>query len=95
MSCFKDFFRFLILVELTTDTLCKRVKEIFNKIKPSSKGKTFICVIGTKDDLVDLRKVSSEDALKLVQEFGVNYIECSSLTGHRVEKCVLIAAIGL
>lgn len=65
---------------------------MFNEIKRERKKECYFCIVGTKNDLEGSRKVSSEDVLEIVQEFGVNYMECSSLTGFGVEECVFIAA---
>lgn len=48
--------------------------------------------VGIKDELVDIRKVTSEEVLEYIQKYRVCYIECSSLTGFGVNECILLMA---
>ncbi|OMJ75306.1 hypothetical protein SteCoe_25581 [Stentor coeruleus] len=86
---------FLILGDLTSDTFFNDVTDLLEKIQKLSKRENYICVVGSKNDLVDLRKVSSEEILEITQKFGVNYMECSSKSGFGINECVLIAARAL
>ena len=43
-------------------------------------------ILGNKEDLIDNRKVTTEEALKVANKLNLEYIETSALTGKNVEE---------
>jgi small GTP-binding protein len=43
-------------------------------------------ILGNKEDLIEKREVSNEEALNVANELGLGYIETSALTGKNVEE---------
>lgn len=84
---------FIILGDLTSDSFYDGIYEIYTSIMSSRNNDYYyVCIVGTKNDLLDSRKVTSEDNLYKFRYLEVNYMECSSKTGYGVKECVLMAA---
>ena len=52
----------------------------------------FICIIGNKEDLLERREVSKEEANKFCKTNNLKYYECSALCGNTVQEvffCIL------
>lgn len=82
----------LILGDLTSSTIREDIIRHHQYIFLNDISNHCLCVIGTKNDLVDLREISSEDMLMIAKRYGMGYMECSALTGFGVDECVLFAA---
>lgn len=59
-------------------------KDIRNYIKGESELVGFI--LGNKEDLIDERTITTEEAMKVASELNLEYIEISALTGKNVEE---------
>ncbi|OMJ75305.1 hypothetical protein SteCoe_25580 [Stentor coeruleus] len=82
----------LILVDLTTYTIYEDTARLHQFLYLHEKGDHCLCFVGTKNDLVGLRKISSEDMLMIAERYGIGYMECSSLTGFGVDECIMFTA---
>ncbi len=43
-------------------------------------------ILGNKEDLIEERKISTEEAEKIAQQCSLKYIETSALTGKNLEE---------
>ncbi|OMJ75315.1 hypothetical protein SteCoe_25592 [Stentor coeruleus] len=82
----------LVLVDLTSTKVFEVLENIFSAINRICDKGAYVCVVGTKADLVELRKITSEEVLEFIKKFEVSYVECSSLTGFGVNECILFMA---
>jgi len=68
----------------TFESISNWFRDIGTYIKGESEIKGFI--LGNKEDLIDKRKITSEEAMKIAREFNLEYIETSALTGKNIEE---------
>ena len=71
---------FILVYAINDMESFESLKAKYERIIRNKQGqKTNIIVVGNKCDLVDERKVSEEEALKLCRSWGVLFIEASAL----------------
>ncbi len=66
-------------------------KDLKRNVKKNIKYKEELVgfILGNKEDLFDEKKVKFEEAMKIANEFNLEYIETSALTGKNVEESFL------
>lgn len=75
------------VVDLTRPKSLDAVEVWYNDMKkgiPDIKNMPLV-IVGNKRDLIDERKVSTEDLKKKAEEFGCHFIETSAKTGENVQ----------
>ncbi|MHA2253200.1 MAG: Rab family GTPase [Candidatus Kariarchaeaceae archaeon] len=76
----------LVTFDLTRRPSFENTVTWINEAKAESPDQIFI-LVGNKNDLEDMREVSTEEASKKSKELGaIDYIETSALTGENVEQ---------
>jgi len=84
----------LILYSITSKESFEKVGSFWEQVKKIKNEQGMwdpyqICVLGTKSDLKDDRRVvTEEDGEKCAQKFGCAFKECSAKTAENVEKAV-------
>ncbi|KKL65273.1 hypothetical protein LCGC14_2156620 [marine sediment metagenome] len=79
----------ILIFDLTNRKSFESVYNWYKDIKKNldiHKTKLIGFILGNKEDLIGERKVSSEEAKKIAQQFTLEYIETSALTGKNVEE---------
>lgn len=75
----------LVTFDLTRRPSFENTINWINEAKAESPNQVFI-LVGNKNDLEDLREITSEEAAAKAKEVGaIDYIETSALTGENVE----------
>ena len=80
----------LVLYDITNEESFTKLKEWVELIKEECGRHIKILIIGNKSDLESQRAIDKEDAMKYANEEKVQYIECSSKTGEKVEKAIIV-----
>lgn len=81
----------ILIFDLTNPKSFESVYDWFNDIKRYEKDVTGL-IFGNKEDLVEQRKIQTEEALKLAETLNLEYIETSALTGKNIEQSFYKAA---
>ncbi|GAH78811.1 unnamed protein product [marine sediment metagenome] len=81
----------ILIFDLTNPKSFESVSNWFNDIKRYEKDVTGL-IFGNKEDLVEQRKIQTEEALKLAETLNLEYIETSALTGKNIEQSFYKAA---
>jgi len=76
----------LLIFDLTRPPTFKSIASWYQDIKTSLKIDLFGFIIGNKADLVDQRKVNSNEIAALARELNLDYIEASALSGANVDN---------
>ncbi len=80
----------IFMYDITRESSFNALTEWVDIFKKGFKEKVLkvpLLLVGSKSDLEQDRKVSSEKAIEFVKKFNfLNYIECSSKNGENVEK---------
>ena len=79
----------ILLFDLTNRKSFESVSNWYKDIKKNldiHKTKLIGFILGNKEDLIEERKISSEEARKIAQQFELEYIETSALTGKNLEE---------
>ncbi|MCQ2817518.1 MAG: ADP-ribosylation factor-like protein [archaeon] len=80
-----------ILIYSTTDRESfDLIENIFNKIQSIANPNVPKLLIGTKNDLIEERKVSWEEGVELAKKLGCLNYECSAKTGYHIEKAIKV-----
>ncbi|MBA7514813.1 hypothetical protein ES705_06848 [subsurface metagenome] len=75
----------ILIFDLTNPISFESVSNWFNDIKKYEKDVTGL-IFGNKEDLVEQRKIQTEEALKIAETLNLEYIETSALTGKNIEQ---------
>ncbi len=75
----------ILIFDLTKRKSFESVPKWINDIRRYEQRITGL-ILGNKEDLLDERKVSSEEALTIAEALNLEYIETSALTGKNVEQ---------
>ena len=73
------------IFDLTNRKSFESVSKWYNDIRKYQRGLTGL-ILGNKEDLVDERKISSDEALKVAETLNLEYVETSALTGKNIEQ---------
>jgi len=73
---------FIVIFDLTNKFSLDRVQVHKKKIEKTL-SKPALILVGNKSDLKDEREIKTEDGLKLADEFGCAYFECSSQPNYK------------
>lgn len=78
----------LFIFDLTNPISFRNIKNWYEDIKKNLMVDMKILgyIFGNKSDLTHERKIKEEDAIKLAEELGLNYIETSAKTGKNLEN---------
>ncbi|ELP88906.1 hypothetical protein EIN_476180 [Entamoeba invadens IP1] len=75
----------LFVYDITMPSSFKAVEEWVNTMKQKGDATTSFVLVGNKEDLATNRMVSIEEGQELAKKIGCPYIECSALTGTKIE----------
>ena len=75
----------ILIFDLTNPISFENVSNWINDIRKYEKDLIGI-IFGNKEDLLDERKVLSEEALKIAETLNLEYVETSALTGKNIEQ---------
>ncbi|MFX1374612.1 MAG: Rab family GTPase [Promethearchaeota archaeon] len=75
----------ILIFDLTSHKSFESVSKWFNDIKHYEKDLVGL-IFGNKEDLIEERKVSTEEALKRAENLNLEYIETSAKTGKNIEQ---------
>jgi len=76
----------LLIFDLTRPTTFKNIPKWNQDIKAALKMDLFGYLLGNKSDLVDQKKVNSEEIVNLAKDLNLEYIETSALSGENVDN---------
>jgi small GTP-binding protein len=78
----------LLIFDLTNPSSFRNAKIWYEDIKKNLTNNSELIgyVFGNKSDLITERKIKEENAIKLAEELGLNYIETSAKTGKNLEN---------
>jgi small GTP-binding protein len=76
----------LLIFDLTRPSTFKNIANWYQDIKALLKVDLFGYILGNKSDLIDQRKVSSEEIANLTKQLDLEYIETSALSGENVDN---------
>ena len=79
----------LLIFDLTRPKTFKNIINWHQDIKSFIKEDLGGLIIGNKSDLVDLRKVQTDEMTKLVGELGLDFLETSALSGENVDEAFI------
>jgi len=75
---------------ITFESISDWYKDIKNNLKHS--GELIVLLCGNKVDLIEKRKIKTEDANKLATELNMKYLETSALTGQNIDNAFYFLA---
>jgi small GTP-binding protein len=75
----------LIIFDLTRQSSFDNLVNWINELKQFASSDSPFIIIGNKADLMDIRIVRKEDAIKFSEENNYHYIETSAKTGQAVD----------
>lgn len=75
----------ILIFDLTNRKSFEGVSNWINDIKKYEKDLIGI-IFGNKEDLLDERKITGEEALKIAETLNLDYVETSALTGKNIEQ---------
>ena len=70
----------LLCFDITNRKSFANIHTWVHEVREYGPTNSIILLVGTKADLINHRVVSTEEALKVAEEYGMNYIEVSSKT---------------
>ena len=79
----------LLIFDLTREKTFKSIRNWHNDVQKAVENNNLIkigFILGNKNDLIDERKVSGEEAERLSNELNLEYLESSALTGENIES---------
>ncbi|MED6120991.1 Ras- protein raba3, variant 2 [Stylosanthes scabra] len=79
----------MLVYDITKRQSFDHVARWIEELRSHADSSIVIMLIGNKCDLVDLRMVSTEDAIEFAQEQGLFFSETSALNGNNVETAFL------
>jgi small GTP-binding protein len=78
---------FALIYDVTNLSSFKEIQSQLEYISSCNKQKGFVAIlVGNKIDKEEERVVQREDAERLATDLKLSYIECSALTGERVDE---------
>ena len=79
----------LLMYDITNKNSFNKISSWMSNIKENQSENVPIILIGNKCDLEEKRQVSLEEGKKLAEEYNLNFMETSNLSGINVEEAVL------
>ena len=78
----------LLMFDLTDRTSFAALDNWLRQIRMHARSAAPVVLIGTKQDRVDKRAVTREEAADFASHHALEYVECSSLSGENVDAAV-------
>ena len=76
----------LLIYDITSTPTYENVRNWISQIKEEASPHVVIYIVGNKIDLVNSRKVKTEDGQKLADEFKLNFFESSAKSGENINE---------
>lgn len=78
----------ILLFDLSNRKTFESITSWFNDMRNHIKNESELIgfILGNKEDLINKREITTEEALKVANELNLEYIETSALTGKNIEE---------
>ena len=79
---------FIAVYDVTNKSSFDSISEIINKSQPKQKIKIFsnLIIVGNKIDLIEQRRISSDNAKKFAESVNATFLECSAKLKEGIEE---------